>query len=86
MSDTTESIRRAMIETMPEALGEAVKAGEPVWDTAELQRDFEVSGFLAPFVVVKRRSDDVVGSLQFVNVVLGADEGPRRVYFGFVPD
>lgn len=34
-----------------------------VWSTDELQRDFDVTGFLAPFVVVRRRSDDAKGSL-----------------------
>ena len=28
-----------------------------VWDTAQLTAEFEVLGFLAPFVVVQRRSD-----------------------------
>lgn len=36
-----------------------------VWDTSELAAEFEVNGFLAPFVVVKRRCDGVVGSLSF---------------------
>ena len=36
-----------------------------VWNTSELQRDFEVQGFSAPFVVVKRRSDGKRGSLEF---------------------
>jgi hypothetical protein len=48
------------------------------WDTEELQRDFEVTGFLAPFVVVRRRSDGAVGSLQFTH--------SPRVYFGWKAD
>ena len=43
------------------------------WSTDELTHDFEVIGFSAPFVVVKRRSDGVKGSLQF-------DGRPRRYY------
>ncbi len=43
------------------------------WTTNELTRDFEVIAFCAPFVVVKRRSDSVEGSLQF-------DHRPRRYY------
>ena len=43
------------------------------WTTDELTRDFEVIGFSAPFVVVKRRSDGVKGSLQF-------DHSPRKYY------
>jgi hypothetical protein len=57
---------------------ELIAAGEPTWDTAELQRDFEVEGFCAPFVVVRRKSDGVRGSLQF-------NHNPR-VYFGFTAD
>jgi hypothetical protein len=36
-----------------------------VWDTKELQEDFNVNGFSAPYVVVVRKSDNKVGSLQF---------------------
>ncbi len=45
------------------------------WDKEELQRDFEVVGFQAPFVVVLRRSDGVRGSLEFTH--------NPRVYFGW---
>lgn len=48
----------------------------PLWDTTELQRDFEVQGFAAPFVVVKRRSDGLRGTLTFTH--------SPRVYFDFV--
>lgn len=37
------------------------------WNTQELQEDFEVIGFLAPFVVVKRKSDGVRGTLMFTH-------------------
>lgn len=37
------------------------------WTTAELTRDFEVIGFAAPFVVVRRRSDNKKGSLEFTH-------------------
>jgi hypothetical protein len=48
------------------------------WTTAELQRDFQVLGYAAPFVVVRRRADGQVGTLEFVH--------NPRVYFGFAPD
>lgn len=48
------------------------------WDTKQLQEDFEVLGFAAPFVVVKRRKDGVVGTLEFTH--------NPRTYFGFQPD
>lgn len=46
-----------------------------VWDTAELQRDFSVMGFMVPFVTVVRKADGVAGSLQF-------QQAPR-FYFNF---
>jgi hypothetical protein len=48
------------------------------WTTAELQAEFEVIGFAAPFVVVRRRSDGQRGSLEFTH--------SPRVYFGWRPD
>jgi hypothetical protein len=46
-----------------------------VWDTQQLNEAFEVTGFMAPFVVVKRKSDGVVGSLLFRH--------SPRYYFSF---
>ena len=46
-----------------------------VWDTGELTRDFSVEGFQAPFVVVRRKSDGVRGSLEFQHM--------PRFYWGF---
>jgi hypothetical protein len=46
-----------------------------VWDTIELQRDFEVSGFLAPYVSVTRKSDKAKGILRFQHL--------PRFYFAF---
>jgi len=36
-----------------------------VWDTSELTTEFEVIGFLSPFVSVRRRSDNVKGIMMF---------------------
>jgi hypothetical protein len=58
--------------------GELPTEEEPQWDTEALRRDFEVLGFAAPFVVVRRRSDGVKGVLQF-------NHNPR-IYFGFTAD
>jgi hypothetical protein len=49
-----------------------------IWDTRELQADFEVMGFLAPFVAVRRKSDGQVGSLLFQHA--------PRYYWDFTPD
>ncbi len=46
---------RAMLE---------VRHGQ-VWGPQELRRDFDVQGYLAPIVVVRRRSDGVIGTLEF---------------------
>jgi len=48
-----------------------------VWDTKELQEEFTVRQFAAPFVVVKRKADNVIGSLEFQHM--------PRFYFGFEP-
>jgi hypothetical protein len=49
-----------------------------VWDTNELSRDFEVLGFMAPFVVVRRKADGIKGSLKFQHC--------PRFYFSFEED
>ena len=66
MTDPTEAIRRAMITNdVPTDRQRLEPEHGQVWDTAELQQDFNVTGFAAPFVVVTRKSDNVVGSLRF---------------------
>ena len=49
-----------------------------VWDSHELGREFEVRGYLAPIVVVRRRSDGVVGTLEF--------QHQPRFYFNWKED
>jgi len=48
-----------------------------VYNTSELCETFEALGFAAPFVIVRRRSDNVKGSLEFTH-------GPR-FYYNFRP-
>jgi hypothetical protein len=48
-----------------------------VWDTDELSRDYEVTGFAAPFVVARRKADGVRGTLTFQHY--------PRFYWGFEP-
>jgi hypothetical protein len=81
MSDPTETVRRALVnEINSDTSSRDVLEKEhgQVWDTDELSRDFEVTGFMAPFVVVKRKSDGVVGSLMFRH--------SPRLYFDFTPE
>ena len=49
-----------------------------VYDTQELAVEFEVLGFMAPYVVVRRKSDGMKGSLEFSH--------SPRLYFSFSPD
>ena len=81
MSDPTEPIRRKRLaeingdDTTRESL---VSRYGQVWSTEELSRDFDVEGFLAPYVVVRRKRDEKRGSLEFRH--------DPRFYFNFVAD
>jgi hypothetical protein len=81
MSEDLDTARRAMCEEINNApmTREQLKVlwGEEVWDTEELQRSFTVHGFMAPFVVVTRKSDGVRGSVTF--------QHHPRLYYGFEP-
>ena len=60
MADATETIRRKrVIEINAEPAGrEALNAEHgQVWSTRELTTEFEVLGFMAPYVVVRRNRD-----------------------------
>jgi len=76
--DTTENTRRAMVAEINTDPGsrEALEAqyGQ-VYDTTQLSSAFDVVGFLAPFVAVKRKSDGVKGSMMFQHY--------PRFYFNF---
>ncbi len=79
MIDETEPIRRQMlteieINTDPSRAGLEAKHGQ-VWNTDELSQEFEVLGFMAPMIVVLRKSDGVKGSLMF--------QHNPRFYFNF---
>jgi hypothetical protein len=78
MTDPTESARRQMLTEINAAPGSREyleqKHGQ-VWDTSQLQDDFDVLGFMAPLVIVRRKADGQKGSLTF--------QGSPRFYFGF---
>lgn len=81
MFDETEGIRRGMVAEINANAGPRAELESQfgqVWDTSQLQDDFEVIGFAAPFVVVRRRSDGVRGSLMFQN--------SPRFYHSFSPE
>ena len=81
MADPTESIRKELLVQINAEPGsrDALEAehGE-VWDTNQLRDAFEVLGFSAPLVVVKRKSDGQKGSLFF--------QHSPRFYFNFQPE
>lgn len=81
MTDSTEAIRRQQLTEINAEPGSReyleAKHGD-VWNTSELQKDFEVLGFLAPYCVVRRRSDGVKGSITF--------QHNPRFYFDFQPE
>ncbi len=80
MNDPTETLRRQRIVEINAEPGsrEALEAkyGQ-VWDTDQMTEEFEAIGFMAPLIVVRRRSDGVKGSLEFRN--------NPRYYFAFQP-
>jgi hypothetical protein len=80
MPDPTESIRRELltqINAEPGSRGYLEAKHGQVWSTDQLQEDFDVLGFAAPLVVVRRKADGVKGSLMF--------QVSPRFYFRFEP-
>ena len=81
MSDPTEDIRRGLQKEINAVEGSreflAAQHGQ-VWDTQELQADFSVQGFMAPFVGVVRKSEGAKGSMAFQHA--------PRFYFSFQAD
>jgi hypothetical protein len=78
MIDETETIRRqrvAEINTDPGSREALEAQHSQVWDTSELTADFEPLGFMAPYIVVRRKSDGVKGSLEF--------QHSPRLFFNF---
>jgi hypothetical protein len=78
MSDPTEGIRRdrlAEINAEPGTKESLQAQYGTVWTTEELAKEFEVIGFMAPFVVVRRKTDGVKGSFEFQHF--------PRLYFNF---
>jgi hypothetical protein len=73
-TDETEPIRRARLVEINSAVESHNQEGErkrlenqhgQIWDAAQLAEEFDVVGFAAPYVVVKRKADGRKGSLEF---------------------
>ena len=80
MSDPTEMVRKELLAEINAEPGgrEALEAEHGrVWDTNQLREEFEVIGFMAPVVAVRRKSDGQKGSLMF--------QHSPRLYFDFQP-
>jgi len=81
MNDSTENVRRKMvaeINSNPNERELLQKEYGDVWDTKEATEIFEFIGFMAPFVMVRRLSDDVSGTMMFQDY--------PRYYFNFVEE
>jgi len=85
-TDTTENTRRAQVAEINSQIESEDRDTErkrlealygDVWDTSQMSDRFEVLGFMSPYVIVRRKSDDCKGSLQF--------QHNPRFYFNFAP-
>jgi hypothetical protein len=72
----TDGYRQVLTEAL-NATGIPEAYDGPTWTTDQMIKEFEVKSFAAPFVIVRRRSDDVKGTLMFIH--------NPRVYFRFTP-
>ena len=78
MSDPTETIRREMVQEInhdPKSRPALTEKYGQVWNTKEMQEDFEALHFMAPLISVRRKSDCQKGSLTF--------QHDPRYYFDF---
>jgi hypothetical protein len=81
MNDPTQDIRKEMVaEINAEPGSRAALEAEhgQVWDTDEMTNEFSALGFMAPFIVVQRKSDGVKGTLTFQHM--------PRFYYDFRED
>lgn len=77
MPESAESEQKRMLLTqLINEGGVPASYDGPLWTTEEMTQEFEAIGFAAPFVVVRRRSDGLRGTLTFTH--------SPRVYFDFV--
>lgn len=86
MNDPTKPIRKTQVAQINSQVESNDKDTErarleaihgQVWDTDEMNKDFDAIGFMAPYIAVKRKSDGAEGALQFQHL--------PRFYFNFQP-
>lgn len=79
-TDPTEMTRRSMVQAINMNAGERehleAQHGQ-VWDTQQLQEDFDVLQFAAPLIVVRHKTTGQSGSMFF--------QHQPRFYWGFQP-
>ena len=81
MGDETEDIRRAQQAHLnaKQAQRTVLEANYgKIWDADELREDFEILGFMTPYVVARERKTGKKGRLQF--------QHDPRFYFNFQAD
>ena len=81
MSDPTESIRKQMVAELNSEEATKAELKEKhgrVWTTSEMQEEFDALGFMAPFIIVRRKDTDERGSLMFTH--------SPRLYFSWQPE
>ena len=79
--DETETIRRRRMAELNQAAAaraELEKQYGKVWNLEEIRAEFEVIGFMAPFMVVRVKATGKNGSLEF--------QHDPRFYFNFIGD
>ena len=78
--DPTEGIRRDLVQAVnsePGSRESLEEAHGQVWNTEELNAEFEVLSFLAPYIMATRKSTGKQTSLMFQHT--------PRFYFGATP-
>ena len=80
VTDPTEAYRRRRLVELNPGTDRATleRRHGQVWDLRGLAASFIVIGFMAPYVVVRRKADGKVGSLEFQHF--------PRFYFGWKED
>ena len=81
MQDPTEQMRRKLVALLNSAPGSREILEQDhgtVWDTDQMTQEFQVIKFMAPFCMVRRLSDNAMGTLMF--------QHSPRLYFSFQAD
>ena len=66
--DETETLRMELQSELNNAAAARKELEDTygkVWTLSELRDEFDIKGFMAPFVIVVRRADGKVGSVEF---------------------